>query len=129
LCRRYLRNPCSLANAKLTNVIASYNTFTHYQRHVLGAVSADLKNGISDAACNRPAGNLIADDQLAATQSANLGGAVAAFQNGGGVHDPGFCSHPVLRVMAMAMAMAMATLPTNKLYRAPVWQQLGHPYA
>jgi 5'-nucleotidase len=37
-----------------------------------------------------PAGDLIADAQLAATQPAPLGGAVMAFMNPGGVRTPGF---------------------------------------
>ena len=37
-----------------------------------------------------PAGDLIADSQLAATQPASFGGATIAFMNGGGVRSPGF---------------------------------------
>ena len=37
-----------------------------------------------------PAGSLIADSQLAATQPASFGGAAIAFMNGGGVRSPGF---------------------------------------
>ena len=37
-----------------------------------------------------PAGNLIADAQLAATQPGGLGSAVIAFMNRGGVRSPGF---------------------------------------
>jgi 5'-nucleotidase len=84
-------NPSIPANTTLANIVAGYNTLVSpIANVVLGAVSADLKNGTVDAACNRPAGNLIADAQLAATQPASFGGAVAAFQNGGGVRDPGF---------------------------------------
>ncbi len=84
-------NPGIVANTTVTNIIAGYNTLVSPVANVvLGAISADLKNAPSDAACNRPAGNLIADAQLAATQPASFGGAVAAFQNGGGVRDPGF---------------------------------------
>ena len=84
-------NPSILANTTLTNIVAGYSTLVAPTGNVvLGAVSADLKNGTSDAACNRPAGNLIADAQLAATQPTSFGAAVAAFQNGGGVRDPGF---------------------------------------
>jgi 5'-nucleotidase len=84
-------NPSIPANTTLANIVAGYNTLVSpIANVVLGAVSADLKNGTVDAACNRPAGNLIADAQLAATQPASFGAAVAAFQNGGGVRDPGF---------------------------------------
>ena len=84
-------NPSITAITTVTNIIAGYNTLVApIANVVLGGISADLKNATSDAACNRPAGNLIADAQLAATQPVSFGGAVAAFQNGGGVRDPGF---------------------------------------
>jgi 5'-nucleotidase len=57
---------------------------------VLGSITADLPSSRTDGACNMPAGSLIADSQLAATQPATFGGAVIAFMNGGGVRAPGF---------------------------------------
>lgn len=57
---------------------------------VVGSIAANVPNARTDGACNNPAGNLIADAQLAATQPASFGGAVAAFINGGGVRDAGF---------------------------------------
>ncbi len=84
-------NPSIAAITTVTNIIAGYNGLVApIANVVLGGISADLKNTPADAACNRPAGNLIADAQLAATQPASFGGAVVAFQNGGGVRDPGF---------------------------------------
>jgi 5'-nucleotidase len=52
---------------------------------VVGAIAAELPNRPSDAACNVPAGALVADAQLAATASPAAGGAQIAFVNRGGV--------------------------------------------
>ncbi|MFM2053264.1 MAG: Endonuclease YhcR, partial [Pseudomonadota bacterium] len=57
---------------------------------VIGAIRADLSNAAADAACNMPAGELIADAQLAATAPSGYGEAVIAFMNRGGVRSPGF---------------------------------------
>jgi 5'-nucleotidase len=65
------------------------------------ALAAPLANGvvgtlavalpaISNEAGEEPAGSLIADSQLHATQPATLGGAQIAFMNPGGVRSPGF---------------------------------------
>jgi 5'-nucleotidase len=56
---------------------------------VIGSITTDLPNA-ADAAGNMPAGELIADSQLAATTPASFGGAVMAFMNPGGVRNPGF---------------------------------------
>jgi 5'-nucleotidase len=57
---------------------------------VIGSIAAELPNNASDAACNMPAGALIADAQLAATAAPAFGGAAIAFMNRGGVRTPGF---------------------------------------
>ncbi len=57
---------------------------------VIGAIAADLPNTRVDAACNMPAGQLIADAMLAATSAPEAGGAQLALMNGGGVRSPGF---------------------------------------
>jgi 5'-nucleotidase len=57
---------------------------------VLGATATDLPAQAVDAACNMPAGELIADAQLAATSPPDLGGAELALMNRGGVRSPGF---------------------------------------
>lgn len=56
---------------------------------VIGTISAALPT-TPDAAGEQPAGRLIADAQLMATQPAALGGAQIAFMNPGGVRAPGF---------------------------------------
>ena len=57
---------------------------------VIGSISTDLPSSAVDNACNMPAGDLIADAQLAATQAPQFGGARIAFMNRGGVRNPGF---------------------------------------
>jgi 5'-nucleotidase len=57
---------------------------------VIGSIAAELPNNASDPACNMPAGELIADAQLAATSAPAFGGAAIAFMNRGGVRTPGF---------------------------------------
>lgn len=56
---------------------------------VIGAIARELPNS-RDAACNMPAGELIADSQLAATAAPERGGAQLALMNPGGVRSPGF---------------------------------------
>jgi len=51
---------------------------------VIGSITQDVTSA-KDAACNMPAGNLIADSQLAATAGSGFGDAVLAFMNPGGV--------------------------------------------
>ncbi|MCW5667686.1 MAG: bifunctional metallophosphatase/5'-nucleotidase [Piscinibacter sp.] len=59
-------------------------------QRVVGSIAADVPAQAVDAACNMPAGELIADAQLAATAAPSLGGAEAALMNRGGVRQPGF---------------------------------------
>ncbi len=58
---------------------------------VVGRLAAALPAEENDAG-EAPAGSLIADSQLKATQPAALGGAQIAFMNPGGVRSPGFVS-------------------------------------
>jgi 5'-nucleotidase len=90
--RLVVRNdPAITADAVLTKIVEAYkNLVSPIANSVLGAITADLSNSRVDGACNMPAGNLIADSQLAATEPASFGGAVVAFMNGGGVRSPGF---------------------------------------
>jgi 5'-nucleotidase len=57
---------------------------------VIGSIATELPNNAVDAACNMPAGELIADAQLAATAAPAMGGAAIALMNRGGVRTPGF---------------------------------------
>jgi 5'-nucleotidase len=58
---------------------------------VVGSLARSLPARPNDAG-EEPAGSLIADSQLKATQPAALGGAQIAFMNPGGVRSPGFVS-------------------------------------
>ena len=69
----------------ITQLIDRYNAIAAPLRdRVIGRISADITRTPDDSLEN-PAGNLIADAQLAATAHAGSGGAVAAFMNPGGV--------------------------------------------
>jgi 5'-nucleotidase len=79
------------ADGALASIIAKYKELVSpLANTVIGAITSQLSSNRVDGACNMPAGSLIADSQLAATQPAALGGAVIAFMNGGGVRSPGF---------------------------------------
>jgi 5'-nucleotidase len=56
---------------------------------VVGVIAAPLTNAPGPSG-EEPAGDLVADSELAATSPAELGGAVMAFVNPGGVRPPGF---------------------------------------
>ena len=90
--RLVVRNdPLVVADATLAKLVKGYSDLiAPIANVVVGSIAATVPNTRTDGACNNPAGNLIADAQLAATQPANFGGAVAAFINSGGVRDAGF---------------------------------------
>ena len=85
-------DPAIVADAGVAKIVAGYRALVSpLAKTILGTIASDLPNSRTDGACNMPAGSLIADSQLAATQSANFGAAaVVAFMNGGGVRSPGF---------------------------------------
>jgi 5'-nucleotidase len=90
--RLVVRNdPAISADTVVAGIVAAYkNLVSPLANSIIGAISADLPNSRIDGACNMPAGDLIADSQLAATQPSGFGGATVAFMNGGGVRSPGF---------------------------------------
>jgi 5'-nucleotidase len=72
-------------SATVASIVAGYNALVSpLANQVIGSISQTLSNGKS-ASCDMPAGDLIADSQLASTAPANLGGAVLALMNPGGV--------------------------------------------
>jgi 5'-nucleotidase len=72
------------------NVVQGYGALVApLSAQVVGTIAQPLPNS-ANAAGEMPAGQLIADAQLAATQPAALGGAAIAFMNPGGVRSPGF---------------------------------------
>jgi 5'-nucleotidase len=78
---------------QVRDLVNAYNTaVSPLANSVIGTIQTAVDN-TADAGGTRPAGALIADAQLAATQPANLGGAVMAFMNPGGVRDQGFIDY------------------------------------
>jgi 5'-nucleotidase len=81
------------ANPAVRDVVQAYKVaVSPLASSVIGTI-ADAVNNTPDAGGMRPAGALIADAQLQATQPAGLGGAVMAFMNPGGVRDQGFVDY------------------------------------
>jgi 5'-nucleotidase len=79
-----------IAAGNVKPVVDAYKTaVSPLANQVIGSITAPLPNS-ADAAGEMPAGDLIADAQLAATQPAALGAALMAFMNPGGVRNPGF---------------------------------------
>ncbi len=90
--RLVVRNDAAVpADAAVAKIVEGYKALVSpIANSVIGSITTSLGNSRSDGACNMPAGELIADSQLAATQPATFGSAVLAFMNGGGVRNPGF---------------------------------------
>ena len=83
-------NTAIAADPSVRNLVNNYNALVSpIANQVIGSITTALPNS-ADAASNMPAGELIADAQLAATAPASFGGAVIAFMNPGGVRSPGF---------------------------------------
>ncbi len=78
------------ADPQVKILVAAYKTaVSPLAGQVIGTITAGMSNTAA-ASGEMPAGDLIADAQLQATQPAALGGAVMAFMNAGGVRSPGF---------------------------------------
>jgi 5'-nucleotidase len=78
-------------DAALAGIVKGYDALVAPRAAVvIGSIASELPNNASDAACNMPAGALIADAQLAATAAPAFGGAAIALMNRGGVRTPGF---------------------------------------
>ncbi len=83
-------NAAIAADPSVKNVVDGYNTLVSpLANQVIGTITQPLPNS-SGTVGEMPAGDLIADAQLQATQPAGVGGAVMAFMNAGGVRNPGF---------------------------------------
>ena len=83
-------NAAIAADPTVKNLVDGYNALVSpLANRVVATISAPLSNS-ANAAGEMPAGDLIADAQLQATQPAPVGGAVMAFMNAGGVRSPGF---------------------------------------
>ena len=91
------------ADPTVKNIVAGYSGLVSpLAAQVVGTITTPLPN-TANAAGEMPAGDLIADSQLQATQPASLGNAVMAFMNAGGVRSPGY-------------AVANAAYPYNVTY-------------
>lgn len=78
------------ADPTVRDIVAAYEGLVSpIAGQIIGSITTDLPN-LADAAGNMPAGELIADAQLAATAADGVGQAVVAFMNPGGVRSPGF---------------------------------------
>ena len=90
--RLVVRNdPGTPANSTVAGIVNGYlSLVSPLANAVVGRIAQTLSSSTSDAACNVPAGDLIADAQLAATQAPQFGNATIAFMNRGGVRASGF---------------------------------------
>jgi 5'-nucleotidase len=85
-------NQAIAADPTVRNIVQGYNALVSpLASAVVGTITTALPS-TANAAGEMPAGDLIADAQLMATQPASLGGAQIAFMNAGGVRSPGFVS-------------------------------------
>lgn len=86
--RLVTRNDLDIAaHPEVAKIVAAYAKLADpLDDQVAGAIAEELTDA-RDEACNVPAGNLVADAQLAATAAE---GALVAFTNPGGVRSPGF---------------------------------------
>ena len=77
-------------SSQIRNIVSGYSALVSpLANQVIGSITAPTPNS-ANAAGEMPAGDLIADAQLAATAPVGLGGAQIAFMNAGGVRNPGF---------------------------------------
>jgi 5'-nucleotidase len=78
------------AHPEIGRIVAAYKAdAAPLAAQVIATIRAPVSNAVGPAGA-MPAGELIADAQLQATQPAALGGAAMAFMNAGGVRNPGF---------------------------------------
>ena len=83
-------NAAITADPTVKNIVAGYSALVSpLANKVIGSITSALSNSAATSG-EMPAGDLIADAQLQATQPPALGGAVVAFMNAGGVRSPGF---------------------------------------
>jgi 5'-nucleotidase len=86
-------NTAITPSAQIASIVAGYNTIVSpLANQVLATITGPATN-TANTAGEMGAGDLIADAQLAATASAQNGGAVIAFMNAGGVRFPGLIAN------------------------------------
>jgi 5'-nucleotidase len=83
-------NDAIIKDPRVRNIVDGYKALVSpLADQVIGTIATALPNSASSAG-EMPAGRLIADAQLRATQPASMGGAAMAFMNASGVRNPGF---------------------------------------
>jgi 5'-nucleotidase len=124
------------ADPTVKNIVVGYNALVSpLAGQVIGTITAPLSSS-ANAAGEMPAGSLIADAQLKATQPASLGGAVMAFMNAGGVRNPGFAvsgaSYPynvtygdAFTVQPFGNSLVTMTLNAQQIKNVPEQQFTG----
>jgi 5'-nucleotidase len=111
------------AAADMTALIGRYNELAApFANRVIGRSTAVISRTADDSG-ESPAGNLIADSQLAATDDASTGGAVAAFMNPGGVRAD-FPAGDITYGAAFTVQPFGNNLTTITLTGAQLWELL-----
>ncbi|MEO5685802.1 MAG: bifunctional metallophosphatase/5'-nucleotidase [Burkholderiaceae bacterium] len=104
-------NQAIATDPTVRNIVAGYNALVSpLASAVVGTITQALPS-TANAAGEEPAGDLIADGQLMATQPAALGGAQIAFMNAGGVRSPGFVSAAASYPYALTYGDAFTVQP------------------
>ena len=104
-------NQAIATDPTVRNIVQGYNALVSpLANAVVGTITQALPS-TANAAGEMPAGSLIADAQLAATQPASLGGAQIAFMNAGGVRSPGFISAASTYPYALTYGNAFTVQP------------------
>jgi 5'-nucleotidase len=104
-------NQAIATDPTVRNIVQGYNALVSpLANAVVGTIARALPS-TAGAAGEEPAGSLIADAQLAATQPASLGGAQIAFMNAGGVRSPGFVSAASTYPYALTYGNAFTVQP------------------
>ena len=104
-------NAAITADPTVRNIVNGYNALVSpLSNAVVATITTALPNGANGAG-EMPAGDLIADAQLAATQPASLGGAQIAFMNAGGVRNPGFVTATNVYPYALTYGDAFTVQP------------------
>ena len=104
-------NAAITADPTVRNIVSGYNALVSpLSNAVVATITTGLPNSANGAG-EMPAGDLIADAQLAATQPASLGGAQSAFMTAGGVRNPGFVTASNVYPYALTYGDAFTVQP------------------
>jgi len=104
-------NQAIATDPTVRNIVQGYNALVSpLAGAVVGTITAALPS-TANAAGEMPAGDVIADAQLMATQPTSLGGAQIAFMNAGGVRSPGFVSAAASYPYALTYGDAFTVQP------------------